>query len=247
MRLAAAQIKPSVGSVEGNMERHFALIKLAVHHGANLVIFPELSLTGYEPALAAELSRCDDDTCFAQFQSLCDTNNVSVGVGFPLRTNALPRISTLTIRPHLPPHLYSKRYLHEDEQLFFDRGTNADSMIHDEPKLSLAICYELSVPEHAQSTFQMGATAYLASAAKTARGVEEASQRLSQIADEYSAIVMLSNSIGLAGGEDCAGHSSAWGRNGRLLDRLDSDSEGVIVVDYDTEKVVTDTLAPTDQ
>lgn len=244
MRLAVAQMRPIIGPIEGNIDRHLALINLGVRHSANLIVFPELSLTGYEPSLAADLSRYSHDLSLAQFQPLCDTNNVSVGVGLPLRTNSLPRIATLLFRPKTTPLVYAKQYLHADELAFFSSGTNRDSAIYDDPMVAIAICYELSIPEHAQTAFAAGASAYIASVAKTARGVDDANRRLSEIATKHSAIVMMSNCVGTLDGAECVGRSAAWRRDGSLLAQLDTASDGVIVVDYNTEEAVTEILNP---
>lgn len=175
MKFAVAQVRPKVGAVEANVDRHLKLVQLAVGCGADLIVFPELSLTGYEPTRAAELSRSCDEVCFDCFQVLSDKCNVVIGVGFPLQTDALPRISNLLFRPHRSRRLYSKRFLHQDEVPFFECGDQCDSSIFDDPVVALAICYELSAPEHADSAFAAGATAYIASVAKTARGVDELS------------------------------------------------------------------------
>ncbi|MFY9253327.1 MAG: carbon-nitrogen hydrolase family protein [Fuerstiella sp.] len=243
MKIAVAQIRPEVGAVEKNVDRHLKLIDLGVSCGADLIVFPELSLTGYEPSCADAHARYCDDFCFDRIQSFCNQCNLTTGVGFSLRTDALPRISNLLFGAHVPPSLYSKRFLHQDEVPFFECGEQCDSSIFVDPVVALAICYELSVPEHADAAFASGASAYVASAAKTARGVGEASRRLSGIARRHSAIVMLANCLGPMDGVECAGRSAVWGRNGQLLARLDESAEGVIVVDYDTEQVVVETLA----
>lgn len=239
MRLAVAQTQSTIGCLEQNVAGHVALVRLAARHAAELIVFPELSLTGYDPSLANDLSRSCQDACFSQFQTLCNSANLSICLGFPLRTRGLPRISSLVLRPFAEPVLYSKQYLHPDEEPFFESGTNARVTIHDNPAVALAICYELSVPEHADRAFAAGAEAYMASAAKTASGLEPASQRLSGIAKQHSAIVMLANCTGGSADFLCAGNSSAWGRSGQLLARLDGESEGVIVVDYRSQEVVT--------
>ena len=156
----------------------------------------------------------------------------------------MPKISTLLFRPGTTPILYSKQYLHIDEESFFHRGDDPDSTVYHDPKVALAICYELSVPEHCKRAFDSGAAVYVASAAKTQRGFDEASLRLAKIAETYSSIVMMSNCVGLLDGEECVGQSSAWGRNGTLLGQLDAVSDGVIVVDYQTEEFVIDLLPP---
>ncbi|MFP3681720.1 nitrilase-related carbon-nitrogen hydrolase, partial [Pseudomonas sp. SIMBA_041] len=52
MKLCAVQLASLKGDLQGNLERHLVCIEQAVALGAELVVFPELSLTGYEPTLA---------------------------------------------------------------------------------------------------------------------------------------------------------------------------------------------------
>src|SRR3954470_9523441 len=49
MRIALAQINPTVGDIAGNVAKHIDFITRAKAGGANLVVFPELSVTGYPP------------------------------------------------------------------------------------------------------------------------------------------------------------------------------------------------------
>src|SRR5262249_30412048 len=49
MRLALAQIDPIVGDLEGNRELIVARLEEARAAGADLVVFPELAVTGYPP------------------------------------------------------------------------------------------------------------------------------------------------------------------------------------------------------
>ena len=47
LNLALAQINTKLGDVPANLDKHLALINDAKKQGADLLIFPELSLTGY--------------------------------------------------------------------------------------------------------------------------------------------------------------------------------------------------------
>jgi NAD+ synthase (glutamine-hydrolysing) len=49
LRIAMAQINSSVGDLTGNTRKILEFIKRAKHKGAELVTFPELSITGYPP------------------------------------------------------------------------------------------------------------------------------------------------------------------------------------------------------
>jgi len=51
-----AQIKSKKGNIQGNIESHKKWIELAASEKADLIVFPELALTGYAPELAAEMA-----------------------------------------------------------------------------------------------------------------------------------------------------------------------------------------------
>ena len=236
MKLCVAQTRPIVGAVELNIERHLYHAELAAACGAHLIVFPELSLTGYEPRLAAELSRSASNTCFDVFQSISDLRQISIGVGAPLRTEAGVEIGTLIFRPNKPRQSYSKMYLHADEQPYFVPGHSANNLIAENPVVALAICYELSVPQHLEHAVGKGAQVYMASVAKTASGMQQAQTRLAHIARENRMPVLLSNCVGRMDNCECTGRSSAWDSNGALAAQLDDCHEGLIVFDTITHE-----------
>src|SRR5579862_2238480 len=49
MRVALAQINPTIGDISGNMRKHAEFIERARDGGASVVIFPEMSVVGYPP------------------------------------------------------------------------------------------------------------------------------------------------------------------------------------------------------
>jgi predicted amidohydrolase len=54
--IAVAQTCPVEGDVQANVEQHLRLAEAAAAEGARIVVFPELSLTGYELTLAQTLA-----------------------------------------------------------------------------------------------------------------------------------------------------------------------------------------------
>lgn len=56
LTLASAQTCAIAGDLSGNIQRHLAFMVAAAEQGVQLLVFAELSLTGYEPALAARLA-----------------------------------------------------------------------------------------------------------------------------------------------------------------------------------------------
>ncbi|MEM6473541.1 MAG: carbon-nitrogen hydrolase family protein [Planctomycetota bacterium] len=247
MKIAVAQTRPSIGPVEGNLAGHQSLIDVAVRNGAGLIVFPELSLTGYEPRMAASFARTRDDSCFKCLQTTANQSGITIAAGVPTRGHRLPRISTLLFRPESEIQVYSKQFLHADEEPFFEPGPTSDGLMHENPAIALAICYELSVPLHAQRAMDSGASVYIASVAKTSRGVDVAGERLSKIARDHSMLVMMANCLGLLDGAECVGRSSVWSRSGNQLMQLETEHEGAIILDDETEDVVVVTLNASSQ
>lgn len=235
MRIALAQTRPVNGDIARNTAAHLELVDRALLQSAEVIVFPELSLTGYEPALAAGLALGLDDPRLEAFQHKSDASRITIAIGAPTPTESRPRISLLTFRPRRARHLYSKQYLHADEQPYFAPGAASSGILEGEPRIALAICYELSVPEHAAAAFRNGAGLYLASVAKTARGVEHACARLSALARQHAAPALMVNCVGPSGDGDCAGRTCAWNLRGELLAQLDDASQGLLVFDTVTE------------
>lgn len=106
-----------------------------------------------------------------------------------------------------------------------------------ENKVSFAICYELSLPEHSQHAFSIGTEIYVASVAKTAEGVEKASKSLSGIAGKYSMTVIMSNCVGYCDNFESGGKSSAWNNKGVLAGQLNDRDEGILIFDTGTQEI----------
>lgn len=233
MKIAVAQTSPAKGNIAANMEAHIRMIHAAIACQTNLIIFPELSLTGYEPALAQDLAVTIDDHRLDVFQKLSNEGNIAIGAGVPVRGDTGVFIGLVLFQPHQRRTVYSKQYLHPDEYPYFVKGTNQTLTI-DGTRVALAICYEISVPEHTASAFAVPAPIYVASVVKFPRAIAHATETLSATAKKYHALVLMSNCVGVCDGETCGGNSSAWNSEGELIAQLGDKMEGLLVVDTST-------------
>ena len=231
MRVALAQTRPIKGDFLGNIEQHERFVNTAVSHHTDLIIFPELSLTGYEPALAKQLATHPDDGRLAPLQTLSDAHQITIGVGLPTKSDGGICIGLVLIRPFAPRQTYAKKHLFPDEEPYFVSGENLPALTMKDTAVALAICYELSVVGHAEQAFLAGADLYLASVAKSARGVENASKRLSGLAQKHAKFAMLVNGVGPSDNFVSAGNSSIWNPQGHLIAQLDNTNEGMIIFD----------------
>lgn len=242
MKICAAQTKPIKGDVFGNIENHKKLIDLALSNEAEMIVFPELSITGYEPEMAKELAFDEMDARLDVLQTISDDRNAIICIGAPARNRTGVSISMFVFQPRRARQIYSKKYLHSSEEEFFVSRESSPAIIGDKTNIAFAICYELKIPEHAENAFRGGAKVYLASVVESCDAIDGAVQRLSAIAKKYSMTVLMANCVGRTGIYVCAGKSSVWNDTGALVGQLDETSEGVIIFDTETQELIERTI-----
>lgn len=231
MNIAIAQVASHKADIAANLVHHARLIELAAAHEAQLLVFPELSLSQYDPLIVEAVATTVDDPRFGVLQTLAEAHALTIGVGVPLRTAGGITISLLIFQPGQPVAVYDKRYLHADEVPYFVPGFADTALPHADGNVAFAICYELSIPQHAADAHAGGAAVYIASVAKTPRGVVGAAERLAAIAREYGMTVFMSNCVGECEGSPAGGKSAIWGADGEPLASLDDTGEGLLIYD----------------
>src|SRR5213595_3603405 len=85
MRIALAQINPTVGDIAGNAARHVDFIARAKACGATLVVFPELSIPGYPPKDLLLKSQFIEDNLRAVRQIAARVSGIDAIVGYAER------------------------------------------------------------------------------------------------------------------------------------------------------------------
>lgn len=242
MKICAAQTRPVTGNIGKNISRHLDFIGKAASYGAEFILFPELSLTGYEPSLGQKLAVHSGDSRFDIFQQICDSKNITAGVGVPVRQNGGTSISLIFFQPDQPRRVCSKKYLHADEEAFFVPAQNFASFQIAQTRIAPAICYEISIAEHEDHAFGDGAQIYAASVAKSEGGIGTALNRLSDIARKHSVPVLMANSVGPADGKDCAGKTSVWHSGGSLAGQMDGSREGILLFETETGEIIEESV-----
>ena len=239
MKLCSAQIKPIKGDIENNIQKHISFINLAAKNGANLIFFPELSLTGYEPTLANELATTQEDKRLDIFQELSNTNNIIIGVGLPTQQQNGVCISMVIFQPFTSRQTYSKQILHADEYPFFVSGEQQTFIAYKNYKIAPAICFESLQNEHSVKASAHGVNIYLASVAKSAKGVEKANLHYPEISKNLNLTVLMANSVGPADDFISTGNSAVWNNQGQMIVQLNEINEGIIIYDVVTQEYST--------
>jgi len=237
MKIALAQIHPKKGKIDENIQAHLKWIQLAIEHQANAIFFPELSITAYEPTLAQNLAKAENDPSFNVFQKISDAHEISIGLGLPTTTENGIHITMLIFQAHQKRSTYAKQILHEDELPFFVEGTKSFSLTQEGIQIAPAICYESLQERHLQKAVQAGAHIYLASVAKGQKGIDKAMMHLSAMAKKYGLPILMSNAVGYCDNFMCSGQSGVWNDKGELLEQLNNEEEGLLLFDTKTQTI----------
>ncbi len=231
MKLVAVQMRSIAGDIGGNIQSHIRFVELAATQGGAAVFFPELSLTGYEPRLAEQLAMTPSDARLQVFQTLADRHQMLIAVGAPYRGRDGTEIGMFIFRSHHVPTVYSKQILHADELPFFSPGNTTMVFPLGNAMIAPAICYESLQETHARAALDAGATVYVASVAKSARGVDAGYRHYAGLAREHGLTVMMANGVGPTDDFVMPGRSAVWGDGGQLPCSADTDGEAMVVYD----------------
>lgn len=230
------------GDVAANLEQHLRLVRIAGDHGARVVSFPELSLTGYELDLADKLAMSDDDPRLDAVADAARAHSLTVIVSAPLRIGRGLHIGAIAFAPEGGRFVYTKQRLGTfgesarvdgtlplPEPSVFQPGELDPLVPLDGGLAAIAICSDTGRAAHAQRAADRGAKAYLASMFVIPSEFEQDSARLRRYASEHSMCVALSNYGSPTGGLAAAGRSSIWSEQGELVVQLPADGVGIAV------------------
>ena len=219
LNIALAQLAVTAGDVPANRARHVVAARQAAAAGAQAVFFAELSLTGYEPTLAADLAFLPDDVRLQPLRQLAKELQITLVVGAPLRHEqaATPYIAAWWITPDGQAQIQTKQYLHSGEEVAFAPGAVPAPLILGEHTVALAICADATYPAHPAYAAQWQPAIYIASSMISAGGYAKDSAELQGHAVRHGMPVALVNHGAPTGGWQAAGRSALWDETGTLV------------------------------
>ncbi|MGX6602349.1 carbon-nitrogen hydrolase family protein [Micromonosporaceae bacterium Da 78-11] len=212
--VAAAQPHIVPLDVAANAVTHAAAVRAA---RSRVVVFPELSLTGYE--LDAPLLGVDDPR-LAPLIEACAARDTIALAGAPVDGTEGPYIAMLAIDGAGARIAYRKQYPHTSEERF-QAGPGPEVLEVDGWRLGLAICRDTGIPQHSQDTAALGIDAYVGGAVDQQGAETVVAERAHRISTEYGVWVVLAGFAGPTGGgfDQTAGGSGIWAPDGRVAAR----------------------------
>ncbi|MFI7019021.1 carbon-nitrogen hydrolase family protein [Streptomyces sp. NPDC050164] len=209
LSIAVAQPRCVAHDVTANAVAHAEAVRAA---NARVVVFPEMSLTGYEldaPPVAP------DDERLAPILSACAETGTLALVGAPVPG---PRIGILAVDGEGARVAYGKVYLHGSEAVHFVPGEPAVIEV-DGWRLGLAVCRDTGIPEHATRTAALGIDGYVAGVVHADHEAEVHGERARRVAADHGLWVVTAAFAGPTGGgfDRTSGRSGIWSANGELI------------------------------
>ena len=150
VRICLGAVNCRMGRWKENMDNCLGLIHRAAKKKADMVVFPEMNLTGYATGNAiADYARCIDTLVIHTFQDISDQLNVAILAGLAEKTQAGGKTfaSHLVFIPGTPHGKYRKLHIPPGEQGFFTPGYKIPVFSHAGITFGIQLCYDAHFPE----------------------------------------------------------------------------------------------------
>jgi predicted amidohydrolase len=230
MIIAAAQINAVKSEIFRNLEDHERFVLRASEMNAQLIAFPEMSITSYVREEARSLSLTPDDERLDRLRILAKQRSIIIIAGAPIVLKDKLVIGSFVLYPDGTSAIYAKHYLHPGEEEFFSPAFEHNPLILlEDEKIALAICADIDNPQHPADAAKAGATIYMPSIFFSREGIQEAHMMLSSYAKHHSLNIMMANFCGPVWEREAGGGSGFWTTDGTRLGVLDGTRPGLLV------------------
>lgn len=243
LRVALAQINPTVGDLKGNTEMIIEYMKEARREEAAIIAFPELAITGYPPEDLLLKPQFIDDNIEALRKVSREADGIIAVTGFVDRKRDIFNAAAILSEGKVQD-IYHKIFLPNygvfDELRYFQAGARNSVYKLDDIVFGVTICEDIWYPGGpirgqaicgAQFILNINASPY------TMGKGEYRERMISTRATDYGVIVLYLNMVG---GQDelvFDGASFAVDEKGELIARAQSFREELLLVDLDLEAV----------
>ena len=250
VRVALAQINPTVGDLSGNTDLVLDYLNRARGAGADLVAFPELALTGYPPEDLLLKPHFVRDNLAALDRIVAAATKIIVIVGFVDTDGSDTYNAAALIANGKLLDRYHKNFLPNygvfDEERYFQSGTRCPVFSVGDARMGLNICEDIWYPGGPTKLQALIGDAHLivniSSSPYYARKTVDRERMLCTRAEDNAVALAYCNQIG---GQDelvFDGNSLIIDENGRILARGAAFAEDLVIADINIERVFAERL-----
>src|SRR5919109_605081 len=251
LRVALAQINTTVGDIRGNVRKISDNIARAKQEGAALVVFPELTISGYPPEDLLLKTSFLDASRTALRELAAETRDIVAIVGYPEQAEDVYNTAAVLADGDVVA-TYRKLYLPNygvfDEQRYFQSGAEAAIVELNGVPIGLSVCEDIWEPGPPAMTEALAGAQVIVnvSASPYRAGYGARRERmLVQRAVDYLAAVVFVNTIG---GQDelvFDGHSLAIDQDGQVIARASQFEESLTLCTIDPRAIAAARLRDT--
>ncbi|MBA2347672.1 MAG: NAD+ synthase [Solirubrobacterales bacterium] len=241
MRIALAQINPTVGDLPGNEQLIAVRIAEAREAGAQLVLFPELAITGYPPEdlLFKEHFLAAARASVERLAAACE--GIAAVIGFPERDDDVYNAAAVCANGRIVG-IYRKLRLPNygvfDELRYFQSGTDPMLVEIDGVLVGLTICEDIWVPGEPLASETLAGARLVVNISASPFSAGKAMQRERMLAQRARDSLCAVAFCALVGGQDelvFDGSSVVLDHRGTPIARAPQMAEHLLVCDVDTE------------
>lgn len=212
--VAAAQPRLVDGDLDANVATHADVVRRTC---ARLVVFPELSLTGYD--LDAD-SVDPADERLAPLVAACAAADSYALVGAPIDFRGAHRIGALLVSAEGVTPIYAKMCLGGGENDYFVAGDQPTVFVVDGWRVGVGLCKDTRILEHLRAVRAEGIDVYAAGLVHTPDEEHEFGQRARRITDKMHVPVVFAGYAGPTGPfDETSGGSGVWDADGAVVAR----------------------------
>ena len=253
MRIALAQISPYLGDVEKNFRLHLKSIEKAKKKNADLIIFPELSLTGYTLKDLVEnvALNHEKDRFFGQLKTL--SKEISIVLGFVeekergLFYNSGAFLSRGKIL-HVHRKVFLPTYGMFEEGKYFGQGKNFNTFTTPYGNTGMMICYDFLHYSASYCLFAGGTEIIIVISAAPGRGISDKEfyttshmwELMGKTISRFSsAFLVYCNRTGFEDGKSFAGGSFIYNPAGELIAKASYVDEDFLIKEINLDEIRT--------
>jgi NAD+ synthase (glutamine-hydrolysing) len=244
VRLALAQINTVVGDLDGNVARIVGRLREARNAGADLVLFPELAITGYPPEDLLFRPGFLREARRAVEQVAAETTDIAALVGVPWLDRDLYNGCAICADGELKA-VYPKRFLPNygvfDEVRYFQPGREMYLLRMGEALIGPTVCEDIWQPGPPATDLALAGALVIANISASpfhvGKGLEREEMLITRARDNACWVVL----VNAVGGQDeliFDGHSVVIDEEGEVVARAPSFEEALLVVDIDVSTAI---------
>ena len=244
MRLALAQINTTVGDLGGNREKIVGRMEEAKKAGAEIVLFPELAVTGYPPEdllLRPEFVKEAEHTLEQIARS---ARGIVAFVGAPHFDRDLHNVLAVCAGGEVKA-IYRKRFLPNygvfDEHRYFAPGRDLVLLEYGDVLIGPTVCEDIWQPGPPATDLSLAGAQLIANISASPFHVGKEREREQMLATRARDNVCYVAFVNAVGGQDeliFDGHSVVLDDEGQVVARAPGFEEALLIVDVDPIEAV---------